>query len=120
MAKNVLGEDLEPCCYSPLTGFYRDGMCQTGAGDHGVHTVCIVASREFLAFSTAAGNDLETPMPEYEFPGLVPGDRWCLCAARWKEAYDAGMAPQVVLGATHASTLEFASIEELQSCAVDA
>jgi uncharacterized protein (DUF2237 family) len=118
MAKNVMGEDLEPCCYKPLTGFYRDGMCQTGAGDHGVHTVCIVATREFLKFSTAVGNDLETPRPEYEFPGLVPGDRWCLCAARWKEAYDAGMAPPVVLESTHASTLEFASIEELQSCAV--
>lgn len=117
MARNVLGNDLEPCCYEPLTGYYRDGFCQTGAGDSGVHTVCAVMSDAFLKFSRDQGNDLSTPRPEYEFPGLNAGDRWCLCASRWKEAYDAGMAPKVVLESTHASTLEFASIEELTSCA---
>lgn len=117
MARNVLGNDLEPCCYEPLTGYYRDGFCQTGAGDSGVHTVCAVMSDAFLKFSRDRGNDLSTPRPEYEFPGLNAGDRWCLCASRWKEAYDAGMAPKVVLESTHASTLEFASIEELTSCA---
>ena len=118
MARNVLGNDLEPCCYEPLTGYYRDGFCHTGAGDSGVHTVCAVMSEAFLKFSCEQGNDLSTPRPEYEFPGLTAGDRWCLCASRWKEAYDAGMAPKVVLESTHASTLEFASIEELTSCAV--
>lgn len=118
MARNVLGKDLEPCCYEPLTGYYRDGFCHTGAGDSGVHTVCAVMSDAFLKFSREQGNDLSTPRPEYEFPGLTAGDRWCLCASRWKEAYDAGMAPKVVLESTHASTLEFASIEELTSCAV--
>ncbi len=118
MARNVLGKDLESCCYEPLTGYYRDGFCHTGAGDSGVHTVCAVMSDAFLKFSREQGNDLSTPRPEYEFPGLTAGDRWCLCASRWKEAYDAGMAPKVVLESTHASTLEFASIEELTSCAV--
>ena len=118
MARNVLGNDLEPCCYEPLTGYYRDGFCHTGAGDSGIHTVCAVMSDAFLKFSREQGNDLSTPRPEYEFPGLTAGDRWCLCASRWKEAYDAGMAPKVVLESTHASTLEFASIEELTSCAV--
>ncbi len=117
MARNVLGKDLEPCCYAPLTGYYRDGFCHTGGGDSGVHTVCAVMSDAFLKFSREQGNDLSTPRPEYEFPGLTAGDRWCLCASRWKEAYDAGMAPKVVLESTHASTLEFASIEELTSCA---
>ena len=117
MARNVLGNDLEPCCYAPLTGYYRDGFCHTGGGDSGVHTVCAVMSDAFLKFSREQGNDLSTPRPEYEFPGLTAGDRWCLCASRWKEAYDAGMAPKVVLESTHASTLEFASIEELTSCA---
>ena len=118
MARSVLGKDLESCCYEPLTGYYRDGFCHTGAGDSGVHTVCAVMSDAFLKFSREQGNDLSTPRPEYEFPGLTAGDRWCLCASRWKEAYDAGMAPKVVLESTHASTLEFASIEELTSCAV--
>ena len=117
MARNVLGNDLESCCYAPLTGYYRDGFCHTGGGDSGVHTVCAVMSDAFLKFSREQGNDLSTPRPEYEFPGLTAGDRWCLCASRWKEAYDAGMAPKVVLESTHASTLEFASIEELTSCA---
>jgi uncharacterized protein (DUF2237 family) len=120
MARNVLGSELEPCCYVPLTGFYRDGFCHTGQGDHGVHTVCAIMTSEFLEFSRKQGNDLSTPRPEYEFPGLKPGDRWCLCASRWREAYDAGMAPKVLLQATHASTLEFANLEELQSVAEDA
>jgi len=118
MAKNVLGSDLQACCFEPRTGFYRDGYCHTGAGDHGVHTVCVVVTEEFLRFSAERGNDLSTPHPEYEFPGLVPGDRWCLCAGRWKEAYEAGMAPPVVLESTHTSTLEFVSLEELQASAL--
>lgn len=117
MARNVLGGELQACCFEPRTGFFRDGYCHTGSGDHGVHTVCAIMTAEFLEFSAAQGNDLSTPRPEYEFPGLDPGDRWCLCAARWKEAYDAGMAPRVALESTHASTLEFASLEELQAFA---
>ncbi len=116
--KNVLGGDLLTCGTDPMTGFFRDGCCNTGAQDVGLHVVCIVATAEFLEFSKSRGNDLTTSMPMYEFPGLLPGDRWCLCAARWKEAYDAGMAPGVVLEACHISTLEFASIEELQEHAV--
>lgn len=115
MAKNVLGGDLEPCCFDPKTGFYRDGFCHTGQGDHGVHTVCAVMTAEFLAFSASRGNDLSTPNPDYEFPGLKPGDRWCLCAPRWQEALEAGMAPQVVLESTHASTLEFIELADLQA-----
>jgi uncharacterized protein (DUF2237 family) len=118
--KNVLGEALESCCESPMTGFFRTGCCETGPGDDGLHVVCAQMTREFLRFSKSAGNDLSTPMPEFEFPGLKPGDRWCLCAARWKEAFDAGMAPPVVLAATHMSALEFVSLEELQAHAVDA
>jgi uncharacterized protein len=120
MARNVVGTDLEPCCHSPVTGFYRDGYCHTGPGDLGVHTVCAVMTASFLEFSLSRGNDLSTPRPEYEFPGLQPGDRWCLCASRWKEAFDAGMAPDVLLRSTHASTLEFVSLEELEAHAVDA
>ncbi|MCE0498236.1 MAG: DUF2237 domain-containing protein [Methylacidiphilales bacterium] len=115
---NVLGGKLLPCCFSPMTGFYRDGYCRTGPGDYGLHTVCIEATAEFLAFSRAAGNDLSTPMPQYQFPGLQPGDRWCLCVTRWKEALEAGMAPAVVLSATHISALEFVSLEDLQRHAV--
>ncbi len=117
--KNVLGGELETCSVKPMTGFYRDGCCNTGAEDAGLHTVCTQVTAEFLEFSKSRGNDLSTPNLTYDFPGLVPGDRWCLCAARWKEAYDAGMAPPVVLEATHMSTLEFASIEELKEHAVD-
>jgi uncharacterized protein (DUF2237 family) len=117
--KNVLGGELASCSTDPMTGFYRDGCCNTGADDLGLHTVCVEVTAEFLEFSKSRGNDLSTPNSMYRFPGLVPGDRWCLCAARWKEAYDAGMAPRVVLEATHMSTLEFASIEELQQHAVD-
>lgn len=118
--KNVLGKPLQPCSLDPLTGWYRNGCCDTGPGDFGLHTVCVQATEEFLAFSKSVGNDLSTPMPEYEFPGLKAGDRWCLCAARWKEAYDAGMAPAVILASTHISTLEFASLEELKEYALDA
>jgi len=113
-AKNVLGQPLEPCSHDPMTGFYRNGCCDTGADDLGLHLVCAVMTDEFLAFSKSRGNDLSTPNPLYRFPGLRAGDRWCLCAARWREAYDAGMAPQVVLQSTHISTLEFASLEELR------
>jgi uncharacterized protein (DUF2237 family) len=115
---NVLGGPLLPCSATPLTGFYRDGCCNTGREDIGLHTVCTVMTAEFLAFSKAHGNDLSTPMPEYGFAGLKPGDRWCLCAARWKEALDAGSAPQVVLEATHALTLHVVSLEDLKKYAV--
>ena len=118
MAKNVLGTELEVCSMSPRTGFYRDGCCNTGADDVGLHIVCIEATDEFLEFSKSVGNDLSTPMPMYDFPGLVEGDRWCLCALRWKEAYEAGMAPKVNLKATHMSILEFVDLEVLQEYAV--
>ena len=114
---NVLGTQLQTCSTQPMTGFFRNGCCDTGPMDQGVHTVCAVMTEEFLKFSFEQGNDLTTPRPDFEFPGLKPGDRWCLCASRWKEAYDAGMAPKIVLEATHASTLEFANIEELKACA---
>jgi uncharacterized protein len=117
-AKNVLGQTLVPCGTDPMTGFYRDGCCNTGASDVGIHVVCAVMSDEFLRFSRSRGNDLSTPNERFQFPGLKAGDRWCLCAARWKEAYDAGNAPAVVLEATHVSALEFASIEELRSHAI--
>ena len=116
---NVLGEPLTGCSTDPLTGFYRDGACNTGSGDAGVHSVCAVMTEEFLVFSKAAGNDLSTPVPAFGFQGLKPGDRWCVCVNRWKEAYDAGVAPPVVLSATHAMSLEFVSLEELQACAMD-
>ncbi len=119
-AQNVLGSALQTCCTSPMTGFYRDGFCNTGAGDMGAHVVCAQMTAEFLAFSKAQGNDLTTPMPAYEFPGLKPGDCWCLCASRWKEALDAGMAPPVVLAATHAAALEYANLDELKQYALDA
>ena len=117
---NVLGEPLEPCSEEPLTGFYRDGCCNTGDDDFGRHVVCARVTADFLAYTRDRGNDLSTPVPAAGFPGLRPGDRWCLCAARWKEAFDAGVAPAVVLEATHVSALEFASLEELQQHAVDA
>lgn len=101
-----------------MTGFYRNGCCDTGSGDMGVHTVCVQVTEEFLEFSKRRGNDLITPIPEYNFPGLNPGDRWCLCAARWKEAFESGKAPGVVLEATHIATLEFVSLEELQQHAI--
>jgi uncharacterized protein (DUF2237 family) len=110
---NVVGGELLPCSSEPLTGFYRDGCCATGVEDVGSHTVCAVMTEEFLRFSARAGNDLSTPRPEWGFPGLVPGDRWCVCASRWLEAHDAGCAPRVVLGATHARALDVVSIEAL-------
>jgi uncharacterized protein (DUF2237 family) len=113
--KNVLGGELKVCCTDPMTGFYRDGYCRTGAEDAGRHTVCIVATEKFLAFSKAAGNDLSTPMPQYAFPGLVAGDKWCLVAMRWKQAFDAGMAPEVVLEACHESVLEIIELEDLKA-----
>ena len=119
-AKNVLGTELQSCSTDPVTGFYRTGCCDTGPEDFGLHLVCAEMTAEFLEFSRNAGNDLSTPVPEYGFPGLAPGDRWCLCVQRWKEALEAGMAPQVVLEATHISSLEFVSLEELQLYAVDA
>ncbi|MCU0918414.1 MAG: DUF2237 domain-containing protein [Planctomycetes bacterium] len=118
-AKNVLGGDLEVCCTDPTTGFYRDGCCNTGPGDYGVHVVCAQVTEDFLGFSRRQGNDLSTPVPEYGFPGLKPGDRWCLCAMRWKEALDAAVAPPVILAATHISALEFVTLEELRAHALD-
>ena len=111
---NVLGGVLEPCSTRPVTGFYRDGCCNTGAEDIGLHTVCVVLTAEFLVFSKSRGNDLSTPMPQYGFPGLQPGDRWCLCASRWKEALDADVPPQVVLEATHAVTLHVVPLADLK------
>jgi uncharacterized protein len=118
--KNVLGTELQSCSHDPLTGFYRDGCCRTGRDDLGLHTVCVQVSEEFLEFSKAMGNDLSTPNPMYDFQGLIPGDRWCLCAPRWKEALEAGMAPAVVLEATHMSTLEFVDLEDLVAHSVEA
>jgi uncharacterized protein (DUF2237 family) len=112
---NVLGGKLECCSREPCTGFYRDGYCRTGSGDHGLHTVCAVMTENFLQFSAAASNDLSTPVPEFEFPGLKIGDRWCLCVTRWQEAFEAGCAPPVVLSATHISALEFVSLEDLRA-----
>lgn len=112
--KNVLGEKLATCSMSPKTGFYRDGCCKTGAQDVGTHTVCAVMTAEFLEFSRARGNDLITPRPEFQFPGLKPGDKWCLCASRWREAFDHGCAPLVDLNATHERTLRFAALADLQ------
>jgi uncharacterized protein len=119
VAKNVLGNDLEPCGFDPLTGFYRDGCCNTGAEDIGVHVVCAQMTDEFLAFSQARGNDLSTPMPAAGFPGLQAGDRWCLCASRWQEAFEAGVAPPVYLDATDIRALEWCSLEALRRHALD-
>ena len=119
-ARNVLGERLQSCSEAPVTGFYRDGCCNTGPDDLGVHTVCALMTAEFLEFSRARGNDLSTPVPEFGFPGLKPGDRWCLCAARWKEALDSGAAPQVVLESTHEETLAIVPLGVLKDHAVKA
>lgn len=118
-AKNVFGEPLAECGGDLQTGFYRDGCCNTGAEDLGVHTVCAQVDAEFLAFSQRAGNDLSTPLPQFGFPGLKPGDCWCLCAARWKEAFDAGKAPRVRLAATHEATLEIVPLDLLKRYALD-
>jgi uncharacterized protein (DUF2237 family) len=117
--KNVLGAELESCCTSPLAGYYRNGRCDTGADDVGLHVVCARVTAEFLAFSKARGNDLSTPVPEFDFPGLEPGDQWCLCAGRWKEALAAGVAPPVVLAATHEAALEIVSLADLKRHALD-
>jgi uncharacterized protein (DUF2237 family) len=117
-SKNVLGQPLQQCGCNPMTGFYRDGFCQTGARDVGSHTVCAVITEEFLAFTKKRGNDLSTPAPHFNFPGLKSGDRWCLCVSRWKEAYDAGVAPPVILEATHERALRVASINELRGSGV--
>jgi uncharacterized protein (DUF2237 family) len=119
-ALNVLGGTLVPCSMSPVTGYYRNGCCDTGPDDTGSHTVCAVMTAEFLLFSRAAGNDLSTPRPEFDFSGLRPGDRWCLCAPRWQEALEAGAAPQVVLEATHQGALAYCRLEDLRRHAAPA
>lgn len=118
-ALNVLGEPLEPCSTSPMTGFFRDGCCNTSSEDRGSHTVCAVVTDEFLDFSRSRGNDLTTPMPGFGFPGLKAGDRWCLCAPRWQEAFSAGRAPRVLLKATHAGALEHCGLADLKTLAAD-
>ena len=118
-AYNVLGEPLEMCSMKPMTGFYRDGCCNTGREDIGSHTVCVVVTAAFLDFSKSCGNDLSTPVPEFGFQGLKPGDRWCLCAPRWQEAFEANQAPRVVLRATHEGALSHCSLGDLKRLAVD-
>lgn len=115
---NVLGGRLQSCCTDPVTGFYRDGLCRTGPDDSGRHVICAEMTEEFLRFTFSRGNDLMTPRPEYGFPGLRPGDRWCLCAVRWREALEAGKAPPVVLEATHEKALEYVTIEDLKANAI--
>ena len=117
--KNVLGQALVSCSHDPVTGFFRDGCCHTGPQDQGVHTVCAIITDEFLAFSKKAGNDLSTPMPQFGFPGLRHGDQWCLCAARWEQARQAGRAPKVRLAATNIVTLHICSLDDLKAHAVD-
>ena len=118
-SRNVLGGVLENCSLKPMTGFFRNGCCDTSAEDVGSHTVCVVMTAEFLAFSKSRGNDLSTPMPEYGFPGLVPGDRWCLCAPRWQEALEVDSAPRVVLRATHEGALDYCALADLKRYAID-
>jgi len=117
--KNVLGGPLATCSEAPLTGFYRDGCCNTGAEDVGLHVVCARMTREFLDFERAHGNDLVTPVPEFDFPGLKPGDRWCVCAGRWLKALEAGVAPPIVLAATHEETLAVIPLADLRPHALD-
>lgn len=117
--RNVFGEPLEVCSIKPVTGFYRDGCCNTGQDDVSSHTVCVVMTSAFLDFSKSRGNDLSTPVPEFGFPGLKPGDRWCLCAPRWQEAFEASQAPRVVLGATHEAALAHCSLADLKRFAID-
>ncbi len=112
--ENVLGEPLKPCCNDPMTGFFRNGFCQFDQRDPGEHTICVIVTESFLEFSKSRGNDLSTPHPEFEFPGLKEGDKWCLCARRWVEAYEADMAPKVVLNATHHSMLNYIDLETLK------
>ncbi len=115
---NVLGEQLADCSHDPVTGFFRDGCCNTADEDRGSHTVCAVMTKEFLEFSRSRGNDLSTPRPEFGFPGLKAGDQWCLCAARWREAFQAGCAPRVVLEATHEAALEYVTLDQLRAHAL--
>lgn len=114
---NVLGTQLVACSYDPLTGYFRDGCCHTDEHDQGSHVICAKVTQAFLDFSLLRGNDLSTPRPEYRFAGLKPGDRWCLCALRWKEAYEAGVAPTVVLESTHIRALDYVTLEQLETCA---
>lgn len=118
-ARNVMGGPLETCSIDPMTGFFRNGCCDTAPSDVGSHTVCVVMTADFLAYSKAQGNDLSTPMPAYGFKGLKPGDRWCLCAPRWQEALDDGSAPKVVLRATHQGALDYCKLEDLKRYAID-
>ncbi|TVQ54781.1 MAG: DUF2237 domain-containing protein [Phycisphaerales bacterium] len=120
LPRNVLGTPLQPCCTDPMTGYYRDGYCRTGPGDMGVHVVCAEMTEAFLDFTRLQGNDLTTPMKAFDFPGLRPGDRWCLCAQRWQEAYEADVAPPVILEATHIGALEFADLDALKAHAIEA
>lgn len=119
ISRNVLGGALSACCIDPLTGFYRDGRCETGPEDLGLHVVCARMTDAFLAFSKSRGNDLTAPVPAANFPGLQAGDQWCLCAARWAEALAAGVAPPVILGATHEAALEIVSLSDLKAHALD-
>jgi uncharacterized protein (DUF2237 family) len=118
LQKNVLGTTLRTCSREPMTGFFRNGCCETDGEDAGEHTTCVQVTAEFLEFSKKAGNDLSTPQPQYGFAGLKPGNRWCVCAARWKEAYDAGVVAPLLLEATHESFLDFMTLDELKKCAV--
>ena len=119
MQLNVLGGHLDPCCMNPMTGFYRDGLCNTGIDDQGIHTVCVEVNDAFLAYSKKVGNDLSTPYPHYDFPGLKAGNRWCLCAERWLQAYKDKIAPPVVLSSTNMKTLEYIPLEVLMAFALD-
>jgi len=119
LQRNVLGGPIGICSEKPVTGFFRTGCCDTSPEDRGLHTVCIIATEEFLAYSKSRGNDLSTPMPEYDFPGVKPGQRWCLCAARWLEAFQAGKAPKVVLNSTNEATLSVVELDDLKAHAVD-
>ena len=116
---NVYGKPLRTCCNNPVTGFFRNGCCDTAKGDLGVHTVCVVVTQTFLEFSQSKGNDLITPMPSYNFPGLKEGDKWCLCALRWLEAYNEGVAPQIIISATHKRTLDMVPLDILEQYAID-
>jgi uncharacterized protein len=117
--KNVLGGELQVCCTEPMTGFYRNGYCETGTNDRGIHVVCAEVTEAFLAFTASRGNDLSTPAPAFGFPGLKPGDKWCLCVARWKEALAANVAPPVVLSATHEAALQQVTLDELKQYALE-
>ncbi|KAB7729308.1 DUF2237 family protein [Rudanella paleaurantiibacter] len=119
MPKNVLGGPLACCCTNPMTGFYRDGFCRTDEYDQGRHVVCAIMTEPFLQFTRSRGNDLSTPRPEYQFPGLKPGDRWCLCALRWREAYEAGVAPPALLACTHERALQYIELDALMSIAFE-